>query len=72
VHGKLGLTLVTPAGGGANRPLLVFLHGHDADNNSVLSDQLFTALQALGPRAPDIAFAYGEALSYWHNRADGA
>ena len=72
VHGKMGLTLVTPAGGGAHRPLLVFLHGHHADNNSELSDQLFTALRALGPSAPDIAFPSGGALSYWHNRASGA
>jgi len=27
VHGQMQLTLVTPAGGGAHRPLLVFLHG---------------------------------------------
>jgi hypothetical protein len=55
VHGDMGLTLVTPAGGGAHRPLLVFLHGVIHDNNSQLTDQLFTALHALGPRAPDIA-----------------
>jgi S-formylglutathione hydrolase FrmB len=66
------LTLVMPAGGGVGRPLLVFLHGHYADNNSVLSDQLFAALRALGPRAPDIAFLSGGDLSYWHNRASGA
>ena len=67
----MGLALVTPAGGGAHRPLLVFLHGHYANNNSVLSDQLFTALRALGTRAPDIAFPAGGDLSYWHNRASG-
>ena len=72
VHRKMGLTLVTPAGGGGHRPLLVFLHGHYANNNSVLSDQLFAALHALGPRAPDIAFPAGGDLSYWHNRASGA
>ena len=71
VHGAMPLTLVTPAGGGAHRPLLVFLHGVVYDNNSQLTDQLFAALRALGPRAPDIAFPYGDA-SYWHNRADGA
>jgi len=27
VHGTMPLTLVTPPGGGAHRPLLVFLHG---------------------------------------------
>ena len=72
VHHDMPLTLVMPAGGGAGRPLLVFLHGHYANNNSVLSGQLFTALRALGPRAPDIAFPSGGDLSYWHNRASGA
>jgi poly(3-hydroxybutyrate) depolymerase len=71
VHGKMALTLVTPTGDGAHRPLLVFLHGVVYDNNSQLSDQLFAALHALGPRAPDIAFPYGDG-SYWHNRASGA
>ncbi len=71
VHGAMPLTLVTPAGGGAHRPLLVFLHGLGYDNNSQLTDQMFAALHALGPRAPDIAFPYGDA-SYWVNSADGA
>jgi len=71
VRGEMGLTLVTPVGRGAHRPLLVFLHGVRYDNNSQLSDQLFRALHALGPRSPDIAFPYGDE-SYWHDRADGA
>ncbi len=74
VHGAMPLTLVTPAGGGAHRPLLVFLHGLHSlgyDNNSQLTDQMFAALHALGPRAPDIAFPYGDD-SYWVNGADGA
>jgi enterochelin esterase-like enzyme len=71
VHGAMPLTLVTPAGGGAHRPLLVFLHGVVYDNNSQLTDQMFAALHALGPRAPDIAFPYGDA-SYWVNSTDGA
>jgi enterochelin esterase-like enzyme len=71
VHGKMPLTLVTPAGGGAHRPLLVFLHGLYYDNNSQLTDQMFAALHALGPRAPDIAFPYGD-QSYWVNSASGA
>jgi hypothetical protein len=61
VHGTMPLTLVTPAGGGAHRPLLVFLHGLHSlgyDNNSQLTDQMFAALHALGRRAPDIAFPY--------------
>ncbi|HTQ94737.1 MAG TPA: hypothetical protein VMK84_35110, partial [Streptosporangiaceae bacterium] len=36
-----------------------------------LTDQMFAALHTLGPRAPDIAFPYGDA-SYWVNSADGA
>ena len=71
VHGQMPLTLVTPAGGGAHRPLLIFLHGVIYDNNSQLTNQMFTALHALGPLAPDIAFPYGD-QSYWHDRADGA
>jgi S-formylglutathione hydrolase FrmB len=50
----------------------VFLHGLGYNNNSQLTDQMFAALHALGPRAPDIAFPYGGGASYWHNRADGA
>ncbi len=71
VHGTMPLTLVTPAGGGAHRPLLVFLHGLYYDNNSQLTDQMFAALHALGPRAPDVAFPYGD-QSWWVNSADGA
>ena len=74
VHGAMPLTLVTPAGGGAHRPLLVFLHGLHSlgyDNNSQLTDQMFAALHALGPRAPDIAFPYGDD-SYWANSAGAA
>ena len=44
VHGTMPLTLVTPAGGGAHRPLLVFLHGVVYDNNSQDTDQMFAAL----------------------------
>ena len=71
VHGTMPLTLVTPAHGGAHRPLLVFLHGLYYDNNSQLTGQMFAALHALGPRAPDIAFPYGD-RSWWVNSADGA
>lgn len=46
VHGAMPLTLVTPAGGGTHRPLLVFLHGLYYDNNSQLTDQMFAALHA--------------------------
>jgi S-formylglutathione hydrolase FrmB len=71
VHARLPLTLVVPAGGSRGRPLLVFLHGRGADQNSEVSDQLFSALRGLGSRAPDIVFPYGGDHSYWHNRSDG-
>lgn len=75
LHRDLEQTLVTPAGGGEGRPLLVFLHGRtdtsDEGNDSNLSDELFAALRRLGDRAPAIAFLNGGASSYWHDRADG-
>ena len=74
VHGTMPLTLVTPPGGGAHRPLLVFLHGLHSlgyDNNSQLTNQMFAALHALGPRAPDLAFPYGN-HSWWVNSASAA
>jgi S-formylglutathione hydrolase FrmB len=72
VHGRMPLTLVTPTGGGEGRPLVVFLHGRGGDQDSELSDELFSALRALGGRAPDVAFPYGGDHSYWHDRAGGA
>lgn len=72
LHRKMPLTLVTPAGGGRGRPLLVFLHGRGGDQDSELTHQMFAALRAVGPRAPDIAFPDGGDHSYWHNRTDGA
>jgi S-formylglutathione hydrolase FrmB len=71
VHARLPMTLVAPAGGGAGRPLLVFLHGRGGDENSELSDELFSALRSLGGQAPDIAFPDGGDHSYWHNRRGG-
>jgi S-formylglutathione hydrolase FrmB len=71
VHGRMPVTLVEPSGANQGRPLLVFLHGRGEDQNSEISAQLFSALRALGGRAPDIAFPYGGDHSYWHNRAGG-
>jgi S-formylglutathione hydrolase FrmB len=71
VHRRMPLTLVAPAGARVGRPLLVFLHGRGADQNSENSTQLYSALRALGSRAPDIAFPYGDDHSYWHRRAGG-
>jgi S-formylglutathione hydrolase FrmB len=71
VHARMPLTLVAPAGGGRDHPLLIFLHGRGANQDSQLTDQLFAALRSVGGRAPDIAFPYGGDHSYWHNRAGG-
>jgi len=68
----LDTSLVVPAGGGEDRPLLVFLHGRGNDEDSYLEyESLFTALEDLGERAPVIAFPYGGEGSYWHDRDDG-
>jgi S-formylglutathione hydrolase FrmB len=72
VHQRLPVTLVVPPGGGAGRPLVVFLHGRGGDQSSELSSAMFAALRALGARAPDIAFPYGGDHSYWHDRAHAA
>lgn len=72
VHAREPITLVSAPGGGSGRPLLIFLHGRGGDQNSELSGQFFAALDALGARAPDVAFPYGGDHSYWHDRAGGA
>ena len=73
VHESLPVAAVVPPGKSAGpRPLLVFLHGKGEDENSYLDDAMFAALARLGPRAPDVAFPYGGADSYWHNRKGGA
>ncbi len=73
VHRTLPVAAVVPAGSpGRRRPLLIFLHGKGADENSSLDDAMFAALAQLGPRAPDVVFPYGGPDSYWHDRADGA
>lgn len=69
----LPVKVVVPAGAaGETRPLLIFLHGRGADQNSELTDQMYSALADQGERAPIIAFPYGGESSYWHDRADGA
>ena len=71
LHRSLGEILVTPAGGGRGRPLLVWLHGRSAPPSSSLSDSFFKALRAQGARAPNVLLANGGDHSYWHNRSDG-
>jgi S-formylglutathione hydrolase FrmB len=69
---ELPTTVVVPAARPkGRRPLLVFLHGRGSDDRSELDDAFFSALAALGPRAPIVAFPYGGDHSYWHDRADG-
>jgi S-formylglutathione hydrolase FrmB len=53
-------------------PLLVFLHGRGADENSSVGEELFQLLALLGRAAPAIAFPYGGDHSYWHDRRGGA
>jgi predicted esterase len=56
--------LVVPRGGGRGRELLVLLHGRGSDPQSLLVQQLFDTLHALGRRAPDVLFADGGDRSY--------
>jgi enterochelin esterase-like enzyme len=60
--------LVTPAGGGRDRPLLVFLHGAGAAPSDALSPALVSALRRLGDRAPVVLLPEGD-ISFWHDRA---
>jgi S-formylglutathione hydrolase FrmB len=65
-------TVVIPPGGPeTGRPLLVFLHGRNNDEDTNLDDEMFAALRALGDRAPVVAFPNGGEASYWHDREDG-
>jgi S-formylglutathione hydrolase FrmB len=69
---RLPLRVVIPAGGGAGRPLVLFLHGRGQSDETFLTDAFFAALDGLGDRAPIVAFPYGGDHSYWHDRGDGA
>ena len=57
--------------GSGPRPLLVFLHGRGNDESSYIHAPMLEALEALGDRAPVVAFPSGGDHSYWHDRADG-
>src|SRR3954447_1667197 len=68
-HRSLRVTLVQPAGATQGRPLLVFLHGRgDKGEDSNVNDEFFTALSALGDRAPAVVFPNGGNHGYWHDR----
>ena len=71
VHRTLPQTAVLPAGGGAGRPLLVFLHGRGAGNESNANGAFYAALRALGPRAPVVVLPSGGDHSYFHARRSG-
>lgn len=62
--------LVTPAGGGERRPLLVFLHGYGAAPSDLLSPAFLSALRRLGDRAPVVVLPEGD-VGWWHDRAEG-
>ena len=62
--------LVTPAGGGEGRPLLVFLHGYGAAPSDTLSPAFMKALRRLGDRAPVVLLPEGD-LGWWHDRGEG-
>jgi S-formylglutathione hydrolase FrmB len=72
-HQPLAQVGVIPPGKATGpRPLLVFLHGKDETEESNLVPEMFSALKALGSKAPDVVFPYGGADSYWHDRSSGA
>jgi S-formylglutathione hydrolase FrmB len=69
----LPVSVVVPEGAGDEpRPLLVFLHGRDGDEQSGLTEEMYSALAEQGRLAPVVAFPNGGEASYWHDRADGA
>jgi predicted esterase len=62
--------LVTPAGGGKDRPLLVFLHGYGGTPGDTLSPAFVLALRRLGDRAPVVLLPEGD-TGWWHDRSEG-
>src|SRR5919198_6181435 len=63
--------LVTPAGGGKGRPLLVFLHGYGASPSDTLSLAFLKALRRLGDKAPVVFLPEGD-VGWWHDDENGA
>ncbi|HSB39927.1 MAG TPA: alpha/beta hydrolase-fold protein [Gaiellaceae bacterium] len=63
--------LVTPAGGGKGRSLLVFLHGYGAAPSDTLSPAFVSGLRRLGDQAPVVVLPEGD-IGWWHDRAEGA
>jgi enterochelin esterase-like enzyme len=72
VHRRLAQTAMLPVGGGAGRPLLVFLHGRGRAGNESNANRAFSAaLRSLGTRAPVVVFPNGGEHSYFHARRSG-
>jgi enterochelin esterase-like enzyme len=67
----MAVKVVVPPGGADGKPLLVFLHGRSGDQSSYLHEPLYDAVEALGDRAPVIAFPDGDDDKYWHDRDSG-
>jgi enterochelin esterase-like enzyme len=63
--------LVTPAGGGKGRPLLVFLHGYGASPSDTIDPAFMSALRNLGDRAPAVVVPEGD-TGWWHDRGEGS
>lgn len=62
--------LVTPAGGGKGRSLLVFLHGYGGTPGDTLSPAFVLALRRLGDDAPVVLLPEGD-TGWWHDRQEG-
>ena len=62
--------LVTPAGGGKGRPMLVFLHGYGASPSGTLSRAFLKALRRLGDKAPVVFLPEGD-VGWWHDDENG-
>jgi S-formylglutathione hydrolase FrmB len=74
LHRDLEQILLVPhAAPRTGRSLLVLLHGRTDGNGpaSMLSDELFSALEKLGADAPAVLLVNGGASSYFHDRRDG-
>ena len=64
--------VIPPDTDGKGRPLLVFLHGRNNDEETNLTGEFYAALADAGDDAPVVVFPYGGNDSYWHDRRSGA
>lgn len=62
---------VIPAGGGEDKPLLVFIAGRDQTLDTLLDNGFYASLAALGLQAPDIAVLAVDRDSQAYDRSDG-